>query len=62
MLVRTVTAISKGLARLSFAAVVATASRAAASMAGPPDACTFIIHTPRRVAAAQAWPTVFGMS
>jgi hypothetical protein len=43
-------------------AVRATASRAAASIAGPPDACTLSIHTPRRVAAAQACATVFGMS
>ena len=61
-LVSTVTPTSSGVGRPSARAVAVTDSRAAASMAGPPEACTFIIHTPRRVAAAQARATVLGMS
>ena len=42
---------------------VAGACRAAArSIASPPLACTFIIHTPRRAAARHAPATVLGMS
>jgi hypothetical protein len=61
-LVSTVMAINNGRGRRSSAAVFATASRAAASIAAPPAAWTSIIQTPRRVAAAQACATVLGMS
>src|SRR5258708_767282 len=56
-LVRIVTAMSSG-----GRATPSIASRAARSIASPPLACTFIIHTPRRAAARHAPVTVFGMS
>ncbi len=56
-LVSTVTAISRGRCGAS-----ASASRAASSIARPPDACTLTIHTPSRTAAFSACATVFGMS
>ena len=62
-LVSTVTAISSGLrpAALRRGGVDRRRAPPRASRA-PPAACTFSIHTPRRVAAAQACATVFGMS
>ena len=53
---------SSGGAAPRSAAVLFTDSRAAVSIARPPAACTFSIHTPSRVAAAHACATVFGMS
>ena len=53
---------SSGAGRSCPAAAASTAARAAVSIARPPEACTFIIHTPRRVAAAHACATVFGIS
>ena len=57
MLVSSVTAISFG-AR----APRGTASRAACSIARPPSACTFSIHTPSSRPPVHAAATVFGIS
>ena len=56
------TAMTSGAARDQSGRLVVGASRAARIIAAPPDACTFTIQTPSRVAAATAPATVFGMS
>src|SRR6185295_17652473 len=61
-LVSIVTAMTSGRERPAFDASASAASRAAFIIAWPPDACTFTIHTPSRVAAATAPATVLGMS
>ena len=61
-LVSTVTPISSGGVLPRSDAALSTASRAARSIARPPLACTFSIHTPSRTAAAHAFATVLGMS
>src|SRR5688572_3491985 len=62
MLVRTVTAMSRGAARPSSADASDPARAAACIIAAPPDAWTLIIHAPVRTAASTAWATVLGMS
>ena len=62
MLVSTVMAMTSGAATPRRAASLAAASFAAFIIAAPPAACTLTIQTPRRVAAATAPATVFGMS
>ena len=57
-----VTAISSGAFAALASAVSSTACRAAVSIAAPPAACTFIIHTPSPAATLHAFATVLGIS
>ena len=62
MLVSTVTPITSGRGRPSFAAAASPASAAARIIALPPEQCTLTIHAPVATADVTAPATVLGMS